>query len=87
MTDCLAGILAEERRVKVGRKVQWLTNGHLLLEVAFKLAEEGNATVWRALAGYLIAGAPPEVAWDEARLMCDPEGETGIFNYTILRKV
>jgi hypothetical protein len=52
-------ILREEVRVDRGRKVHWMTNAALLVEVAFQLAEKGNPTVTRALVDYLMAGEPP----------------------------
>ncbi len=64
-SQSLARILAEERRIVVGKKARWLPNGHLLIEVAFQLAERGNSAVARALAGYLLAGDGPAPSSNE----------------------
>lgn len=79
--NLLATILAEERRLKRGTKVGWYSNAHLLIEVAFQLAEEGNSTVARALAEYLMAGDQPEVRDDQPLVEVDPDGPDGVFNY------
>jgi len=78
----LARILAEERRIMIGKKVRWLPNGYLLLEVAFQLGEKGNLAVQRALAGYLLAADGPEPSSNETIVEYDREGEAGVFHYT-----
>ncbi len=83
----LARILAEERRIMIGKKVRWLPNGHLLIEVAFQLAEKGNSTVARALAGYLLAGDGPEPLTNETLVEHDRDGPAGVFHYTQRVKV
>lgn len=86
-SQTLTKILSEERRLKKGRQARWYPNAFLLIEVAFQLAEKGNASVSRALADYLMAGDPPETFSDQPRLINDPDGETGIRNYTVRRRL
>ncbi len=86
-SQSLAKILAEERRIMIGKKARWLTNGHLLIEVAFQLAEKGNSAVARALAGYLLAADGPEPSSNETIVEYDREGEAGVFHYTQRVKV
>lgn len=83
----LTKILGEGRRLKRGRKTRWYSKGYLVVEVAFRLAEEGNSAVSRALADYLMAGDPTSPLDDQPRIEYDPNGETGIRHYTIRRKV
>ena len=52
--ELLIQILGEEQRVEVAGKVRWYTKGRLLIMVAFKLAEQGNPTLSRALAKLLF---------------------------------
>lgn len=52
--EMLIKILDEEQRVEIGGKVRWYTKGRLVLMVAFKLAEQGNSTLSRALASLLL---------------------------------
>lgn len=77
----LAMILGEERRLTQGKKARWFTNGELVMEVAFQLAENDNSTVARALADYLLASDKPEVVDDMPLLEYEPEGPTDIFHY------
>ena len=86
-TQLLAKILAEQRRLKRGNKASWYSNGYLLLEVAFQLAEEGNSTVARALTEYLIAGDPPAISDDQPLLELDPSGPGGVFTYVRRYKI
>ena len=87
MTQSLTRILREERRLKRGKKVVWLTNATLLVEVAFQLAEGSNSAVARALTGYLMAGDKPEVYGEQGRIEYDPDGKSGAFHYIVRRKV
>ena len=86
-SDCLASILAEEIRVMRDGKPEWRTNGSLILEVAFRMAEEGSTTVLRALTDHLIASDPPEIVSDQPRIEFDPDGESGVKTCVIRRKV
>lgn len=86
-TQCLARILREERRLKIGGKAFWHTNASLLVEVAFRLAEEGNASVSRALADYMMAGDKPEQSSDQGRIEYDPDGKSGVVHYKVRRKL
>lgn len=86
-SQSLARILAEERRITIGKKVRWLPTGHLVIEVAFQLAERGNWAVARALTGYLLAADGPETASNETIEEYDPDGECGVFHYTRRVKV
>ncbi len=81
-SQSLARILAEERRIMIGKKVRWLPNGHLVIELAFQLAEKGNSAVQRALVGYLLAADGPETSSNETIEEYDPDGECGVFHYT-----
>jgi hypothetical protein len=60
----LAKILREEVRVEIGGKVRWCTKAELLVLIAFRLAEGGNASVARALTDFLLAQEDP-VEWEE----------------------
>ena len=86
-TQLLAKILAEERRLERGDKASWYSNGYLVIEVAFQLAEKENATVARALTEYLIASDPPTVCDDEPLLELDPSGPGGVFTQVRRYKV
>lgn len=86
-TRCLLRILREERRLIRGKNVVWLTNATLLVEIAFQLAEKGNATVSRALTSYLMANDEPEQFDDQIRIEMDPDGPSGTFSYIVRRKV
>ena len=86
-TQCLARILGEERRLKRGGKAVWRTNASLLVEIAFQLAEGGNAAVSRALTDYMMADDEPEQFSDQPRIEYDPEGVSGVFDYTVRRRV
>ncbi len=86
-TQCLARILGEERRLKRGGKTVWCTNANLVVEIAFQLAEGGNAAVSRALADYMMAGDEPDQASDRSRTEYDPDGVSGVFNYTLRRRI
>ncbi len=86
-SQSLARILAEERRITIGKKASWLPTGHLLIEVAFQLAEKGNSAVARALADYLLAGDGPEPSSNETIVEYDRDGPGGVFHYTQRVKV
>lgn len=77
VSQSLARILAEERRIKRGGKAHWYPNGYLLIEVAFQLAEEGNSTVARALAEYLVASEQPDAPNNQPLFELDPDGPPG----------
>lgn len=86
-TQLLTKILGEERRLKRGTKAGWYTNGFLLMEVAFQLAEKGNSTVLRLLTDYMMAGDGPEALNDQPRMEYDPDGESGVQTYVVRRRV
>lgn len=84
---CLSKILGEEKRLKRGNGARWYTNGFLVLEVAFQLAENGNSTVSRALADYLMAQDRSDSVDDQLRIEHHRDGPTGIFNYTVRHRI
>lgn len=49
VVELIIKILDEEHRVEIGGKVHWHTKARLLLMTAFRLAENGNPTLSRAL--------------------------------------
>ena len=86
VTQTLMMILREEQRIEINGKPRWITNGALLIEVAFQLAEKSNPTLSRALVDYLMASEKPPRVNDEPLIEIDPDGElSGVFHYT--RKV
>jgi hypothetical protein len=78
----LRKILAEERRLKRGAKVFWRTNASLVVEVAFRLAEEGNSAVRRALADYLLVEDELQKCDDQPLVEVDVNGPSGVYFYT-----
>lgn len=86
-TQCLTKIMGEERRLKRGKRARWYTNASLVLEVAFQLAEEGNSTVSRALADYLMAADKPDAVDNEPRIEHDRDGPSGISRYLERRRI
>ena len=87
VAQTLTKILGEERRLKRGGRPRWYSNGYLLVETAFRLAEGGNTSVSRALADYLMASDPPETLSDQPRVFADRDGETGTWTCTLRHKL
>jgi hypothetical protein len=71
--EILTKVLREERRVTRNGKAAWVTNAELLMEIAFQLAEKGNASLSRALTGALIAMEKPPPSIDEVVMVSDPD--------------
>ena len=54
-TEILWKVLREERRILIGGGASWMCNSDLILRKAMELAENGNATMQRAVNGLLFS--------------------------------
>jgi hypothetical protein len=70
----LAKILQEEQRIEVGGKARWCTKAELVLVVAFRLAEQGNAVIARLLLDHLWIDEAP-ARENEPTTFITPPGE------------